>query len=218
MIKTIIHVVLVALILVLAYCLWDSIMQPIRFKKVADWRKELTVQSLKNIRDAEVVYKSQHGLYTGNFDTLVNFIKYGKIKIVKAIGTIPDSFYEKYPRKVAEQKAIEAKIVKRDTVEISCYDSLCNNKYNLDSFRYVPKIAGYGGPVEFELASVDSLETASGLKVSVFQAQTPYKVFLKGLDRQEVINIDDEAKTLGRYEGLRVGSLVEFNNNAGNWE
>ena len=30
--------------------------------------------------------------------------------------------------------------------------------------------------------------------------------------------MNDEAQTIGKYPGLKVGSLVEFNNNAGNWE
>jgi hypothetical protein len=30
--------------------------------------------------------------------------------------------------------------------------------------------------------------------------------------------MNDEAKTIGKYPGLKVCSLVEFNNNAGNWE
>ncbi|MBR4267312.1 MAG: hypothetical protein IKQ46_14755 [Bacteroidales bacterium] len=212
--KKIIELVLFALILFLGYMLWDSIMEPIRFNKSADWRKELTVQKLKDIRNAQVAFKSQRGHYAGNFDTLIDFIKNGKIKIVKAIGNIPDSFYNKYPRKLAEEKAIEAGIVKRDTLEVSCYDSLCANKYTLDSLAYVPK----SNNVKFELGAVDSLLTGSGVTIPVFECKTPYEVYLQGLDRQEIINKIDEAETLGRYPGLKVGSLTEYNNNAGNWE
>lgn len=210
--KLIIQLVLGIVIVVLGYMLWDSIMQPIRFQKQADWRYGLTVQSLKNIRDAQVAYKSVTGTYAGNFDTLEDFIKNGKLKIVKAIGNIPDSFFNKFPRKVAEQKAIEAGIVKRDTIIINCYDSLCEGKYELAKFRMVPVVN-----VPFELA-MDTIETASKTKIPVFEAKTPYDVFLNGLDRQEIVNMNDEAQTLGRYPGLKVGSLIEFNNNAGNWE
>ncbi|MBQ9214733.1 MAG: hypothetical protein IJ150_12470, partial [Bacteroidales bacterium] len=71
--------------------------------------------------------------------------------------------------------------------------------------------------VEFELGA-DTLETNSKIKVPVFEAKTPYDVYLNGLDRQEIVNMKDEAKTLDRYPGLKVGSLTEYNNNAGNWE
>ena len=210
--KIIIHVVLVAVIALLAYLLWDSIMQPIRFQKKAEWRYGLTVQKLKDIRDAQVAYKSVYGAYTGSFDSLENFIQNGSLKIVKAIGNIPDSFYDKYPRKLAETKAIEAGIVKRDTVEVRCYDSLCKGNYNVSELRLGPIVN-----VPFEMAS-DTIETSSKAKISVFEAKTPNDVYLQGLDRQEIVNMNDEAKTIGKYPGLKVGSLVEFNNNAGNWE
>jgi hypothetical protein len=64
----------------------------------------------------------------------------------------------------------------------------------------------------------DTIETSSKAKISVFEAKTPNDVYLQGLDRQEIVNMNDEAKTIGKYPGLKVGSLVEFNNNAGNWE
>ena len=212
--KILIHCALILVILFLGYKLWDSIMQPIRFQKQQEWRQANCVQSLKNIRDAQVAYKSVTGTYTGNFDTLEDFIKNGKLKIVKAIGDIPDSFFNQYPRKVAEQKAIEAGIVKRDTISISCYDSLCKGKYDINSFRYVPCL---GEKIPFEMA-MDTIETASKSKIPVFEAKVHNNVYLKGLDRQEVVNMNDEAITLDRYPGIKVGSLKEFNNNAGNWE
>jgi len=210
--KLCIHIALIAIIGVLGYMLWDSIMQPIRFQKKQEWRYGLTVQSLKNIRDAQIAYKSVTGTYTGNFDTLENFIKNGELKVVKAIGDIPDSFFNKYPRKMAEMKAIEAGIVKRDTIIISCYDSLCKGKYDINEFRLVPIVK-----VPFEMA-MDTIETSSKAKVPVFEAKVHNDVYLKGLDRQMIVNMNDEAETLGRYPGLKVGSLIEYNNNAGNWE
>ncbi|MBO4771893.1 MAG: hypothetical protein J5595_05095 [Bacteroidales bacterium] len=210
--KIIIHVVLIAVIAVLAYLLWDSIMQPIRFQKKAEWRYALTVQKLKDIRDAQVAYKSVYGAYTGSFDSLENFVQNGQLKIVKAIGNIPDSFYDKYPRKLAETKAIEAGIVKRDTVVVNCYDSLCKGKYKVNEMRLVPIVNE-----PFQMA-MDTIETSSKAKITVFEAKTPNDVYLKGLDRQEIVNMNDEAQTIGKYPGLKVGSLVEFNNNAGNWE
>ena len=73
--KVIIQVVLAVLIGILGYCIYESIMQPIRFQKLADWRYERTKQSLINIRDAQIAYKSVYGKYTNNFDTLQDFVK-----------------------------------------------------------------------------------------------------------------------------------------------
>jgi hypothetical protein len=69
----------------------------------------------------------------------------------------------------------------------------------------------------FEMGST-FLNTASGVKVTVFEAKTPNNVFLQGLDRQEVVNLNDMAHKINRYAGIKVGSLEEANNNAGNWE
>ena len=79
--KLIIQAVLAVLIVILGYCIYESIMQPIRFQKLADWRYQRTKQSLINIRDAQVAFKSTYGKYTNNFDTLQAFIKEGNLKI-----------------------------------------------------------------------------------------------------------------------------------------
>ena len=42
--------------------------------------------------------------------------------------------------------------------------------------------------------------------------------FLKGLDDQLRINLNDQRRVQEKYPGLKVGSLTETNNNAGNWE
>ena len=38
------------------------------------------------------------------------------------------------------------------------------------------------------------------------------------MDRQEVINYKDERYKLTEFNGVKVGSLTEATNNAGNWE
>lgn len=62
------------------------------------------------------------------------------------------------------------------------------------------------------------LTTGSGIKVPVFEAKVHNNTVLKNLDRQLVINLNDQKRTNGKYPGLKVGSVTETNNNAGNWE
>ena len=52
----------------------------------------------------------------------------------------------------------------------------------------------------------------------MFQANTPYDVYLNGLDKQEIANLKDVQTKLGKYAGLMVGSIDTPNNGAGNWE
>lgn len=70
---------------------------------------------------------------------------------------------------------------------------------------------------QFEMGAT-ILTTNSNLQIPVFEAKVANKVYLKGLDDQMRINMDNLAKKLDRYPGLKVGSLEEANNNAGNWE
>ena len=61
-------------------------------------------------------------------------------------------------------------------------------------------------------------KTVSGIEIPLFEAKIPYKEYLNGLNKQEIINLSKTATELGKYEGLKVGDIYSPNNNAGNWE
>ena len=208
-VKIILHVVFLAAIAFLAYLLYESIMEPIRFQEQYDKRKDAIVNRLKQIRDVQVAYKANYNKYTGSFDTLIDFAKNGNMKLVKMEGSLNDSLLKEG---WTEAKAIKQGIIKRDTVYVAIKDTLCKD-YNPDSLRYVP----YTDMQKFEMGA-SSITTSSGLIIPVFEASVTNRVFLKGLDNQQRINMDKEAEQLGRFPGLKVGSLEEANNNAGNWE
>ena len=54
--------------------------------------------------------------------------------------------------------------------------------------------------------------------MKVVEAGVLYDTYLSDLDRQQLVNLKDKMEKMGRYLGLRVGSVTEINNNAGNWE
>lgn len=196
-------------IIVLIYFLRESIMEPIRFEEKYQARKSAVVERLKQIREMQVAYKSINNKYTGSFDTLIDFANNGNLKIVIMEGSLSDSLLKEG---WTEQKAMKAGIIKRDTMLVAVKDSLCKT-YNPDSLRFVPCVANQ----EFKMAS-SSITTSSGLVIPVFEASVTNRVYLNGLDNQERINMDNEAIQLGRFPGLKVGSVEEANNNAGNWE
>ena len=207
--KKVFQVIFLLVIVGLIYLLYESIMEPIRFQEQYDKRKNAVVDRLKLIRDTQVAYKANHNEYTGSFDTLINFVKTEQFKLVKMEGTLTDSMLNEG---ITEKEALKRGIIKRDTILVSVADSLFK-KVSPDSLRYVP----YTDGAEFEMEK-SALTTSSGLIVPVFEARVTNLVYLKGLDNQERINLDDEANKLGRYPGLKVGSIEEANNNAGNWE
>jgi hypothetical protein len=207
--KTVFQVILVFVIVGLGYLVYDSIMQPIRFNNEQAKRQNAVVDRLKMIRDVQVAYKTIYEKYTGSFDTLITFAKEGNLKLVKSEGSLTDSMLQ---AGLTEAEAVKQGIIKRDTVLVAVKDSICKN-FNPDSLRYVP----FTDKAQFEMGA-SSITTSSGLVIPVFEAKVANRVYLKGLDNQERINLDDMAEQLGRFPGLKVGSLDEANNNAGNWE
>ena len=199
--KLVVQIVLAAVVVLLGYLLVDSIMKPIRFERAKDVRYQATIERLKEIRTAQEAYRSVYHKYTGSFDTLLNFLRIDSFRVVRQVGSLDDS------AAVAEGRVF------RDTVTVCVRDSLFKNHKYIDSLRYVP----FANGAVFEMQA-DTLQTGSKVTVQVFQAQVSNRVLLNGLDKQQIINLDDLARQLDRYPGLRVGSLTEATNNAGNWE
>ena len=209
--RTVIQILLVVAAIALTYFIYQSIQRPIRFEKAKDARYEATVQRLKDIRKAELAYKDVYGQFTGSFDTLINFVVNDSVRNVRAIGELTDSMIE---AKITEKKAIEMGLIIRDTIKEPVLTSLFGKNFDANSLRYVPVP---GEPTEFHLGQT-IITTGSGIKVPVFEAKAHNNVILRGLDQQLVINLNDQRRTNDKYPGLRVGSLEEANNNAGNWE
>jgi len=187
---------------VLLYLLVTSIMEPINFQNDKDVRYNATIARLKDIRTAQVASRSEHHRYTSSFDTLISFLKNDSFRVVRQIGSLDDS------AAVAEGRVF------RDTISVCVRDSLFKKAgFIIDSLCFVP----YTNGQKFEMAAGE-LQTGSKVIVQVFEASVLNKVLLNGLDHQEIVNLDDVAKQLNRFPGLKVGSLTEATNNAGNWE
>jgi len=199
--KTVIQVLLAIAIVGLSYVLYESIMKPIRFNKEKKVRYDATIQRLKDIRTCQNAFKSENQKFTGSFDTLIEFIKNGNFKVIKQIGSLDDSL------------AVAMGKVYRDTVKVPVLDSLFGKNYKIEDLRFVP----YADKVMFQLAD-SILLTGSKVKVPVFECKVHNDVLLHGMNRQLVVNLNAERKRIDKYPGLKVGSLEEANNSAGNWE
>jgi hypothetical protein len=200
--KTIIQIILGVIVVVLAYLLYGSLMEPIRFKKAVEYRSELVVQRLKDIRELQVAYKDRYGRYSGGFDTLINFYKNDSLKIVKQVGSWDDSL------------AVAKKLVYTDTIKVAVKDTLFKQvaRFNIDSLAFVPFVNE-----QFQLQAI-SYMSISKVVIPLFEASVHNDVFLRGLDRQAIVNLNDEQENMNKYPGLKVGSVTQPNNNAGNWE
>ena len=206
--KTAIQITLFLAIIVLGYFVWESIQAPIRFRKEVDIREAATINKLIDIRTMQVAYKDVNGKYTGSFDTLIYFVKHDSFPIVRKDlqeGWDPDEY--------TEEEGIRKGLIKISVTKKSVLDSLFGKDYPIDRIRYVP----FTNQGQFELGA-GQVMTGSKVTVKVFEVSALYDSLLAGLDEQLVINYVYEREKITKFPGLRVGSLEEATNNAGNWE
>ena len=196
---TVVKVVLGVIIVVLAYLIYESIMRPVRFNQATSYREAKVIGRLLDLRTSQLFYKREHSKFTGSFDTLITFLKQGEIPVVKMV---PD------PNDTTFTKTIS------DTLGyVKVADSLFSKRpnFSIDSLRYVP----FSNGETFELASGEI--DRGGIKVSVYELKAPYSSYMKGLDKQLVINLTKSRLDIDKYPGLKVGSLEEPSTD-GNWE
>jgi len=233
--KVVMRVLLALAIVLLAYISWKSIQGPIDFNAEVARRDKAVIQRLVDIRTAQVALRAQTGSYTASFDTLTSFVQTGKIATLIKSGDLTEAqleagMTEEKAMKIihsGNEKAIKAAglwddaknapQLTRDSIFSPTVQVLYPNRpsFSIDSLRYIP----FGKGAEFEMGT-DSLITASGYPIQVFEAKAPYAVYLGDLDKkllnqkiQEVLDRPGD-----KYPGMQVGSLEVANNNAGNWE
>jgi hypothetical protein len=209
--RTVLQIALLIVAVFLTFMIYKSIQRPIEFDKAKTERYDATIERLKDIRKAELAYKDVYGKFTGSWDTLINFVLNDSVRNVRKIGELTDSMIE---QGISERKAIEMGLLIRDTVKESVLESVFNKSFDAEQLKMVPVP---GPPSEFHLGAT-SILTGSGISVPVFEAKAHNNVILNGLDKQLIINLNDQRRTNEKYPGLRVGSLTETVNNAGNWE
>ncbi len=209
--KTVFQIILFIGAIALAYFIYKGVQDPIDFDKAKDIRYEKTKNRLKDIRKAQIAFKDVHGKFTGSFDTLVDFVANGTVNQVRKVGELTDSMIE---AGLTEKKAIKKGLLIRDTLKVKTLEAIFNNEIDPQQLRYLP----VGDKTkEFKLGAT-IITTGSGIKVPVFEAKAHNNNILKGLERQYIININEQKRANEKYPGLKVGSLTEVNNNAGNWE
>ncbi|MBO4525442.1 MAG: hypothetical protein J5692_02475 [Bacteroidales bacterium] len=244
--KKFINILLLICIAALVYINVESVMGPIRFDNEKKVRDEAVKQSLINIRTAQVEFHNQHdGRYTADMDSLIDFVKTGKLPTVAKNGELDDKQLENgwteskvlalyrealnaKNKRIADEKwkeAVENGFVTRDA------DGNINYLFSRDTVwtdligTVFPegfnadsmRYIPYGNGAQFEM-EIGTDTTKSGSFMHLFEARAPFETYYGGMNKQEVYNLIDERNQLGRYPGMKVGDAVNGNNNAGNWE
>ena len=212
--KPVLQILLAFLIVAFGYLAYQSIMKPIEFKKIKTERYEKITQQLKDIRKAQNAYKEVNKKYTGSFDTLISFIKSDSMPMIKSIGSLTD---EQIEAGMTEREAVVKGFITRDTIMVSALETIFNNSYPIENLRYVPFTQEQS---EFKMAA-GVVVTGSKVKVEVFEAKVSNMYIFADLRDEYLDELKEENGNrirINKYPGLKVGSLEEANNGAGNWE
>ena len=208
--KIVLKILLFAAICILTYMCVQSIMSSVNFDKQKELREKAISERLIAIRNAQIGFRNMHGVYAGSFAELQTFLSEQKIPFIIKEGELTD---EQLKSGMTEREAVAKGIIRRDTNWVLAKDTLLGASYDVASMSKVP-----GFENQTFLLDTATLSSSAGYIVPVFEAGVPYDVYLGDLDRQMLVNLKDKTTKLNRYVGLRVGSVTEINNNAGNWE
>ena len=204
--KTLIQIGLFVLVVILGYLLYRQFATPMEFQKTRSQREAAVVERLKDIRLAQRAYRQAYARFTPSMDSLIQFVMADSLTYERAIGSADDSL------------AVARGQVTREAFKVAVRDTVFARRKLTDAdirnFQYIPH--GDGKKIAMDAGT---LETGSGVIVQVFEAKVPYKEFLGEEEyEQELINLIDQQKTINKYPGLKVGSMTEATNEAGNWE
>ena len=226
--RNVLKALLIVASVLLAYMCYRSVRNPIECEEEKAARDKVVIEKLINIRKAQIAYNEANEKYASNMKDLINFINTGVIPKVAKKGELTD---EQLKAGLTEEIAVNLQAedaakygiadydsfmtnFRRDTNYVSVKASICGENFNTDSFDIVPFT---NKQVKFYMKDTMFL-TKSNVTVPLFEASVPYDVYLNGLNKQEIINLNEKAKTLGKFAGLKVGDVNAPNNNAGNWE
>jgi len=81
--KRIIQLVLWVIIIFLGWQLYNSIIGPVQFNKKKEQRYEKVIAKLKDIKVAQLAHQEITGSFSGDFDSLVQFLDTAKFAITE---------------------------------------------------------------------------------------------------------------------------------------
>jgi hypothetical protein len=211
--RIVIQLILIIGAIILALLIWKSIQKPINFETEKKIRYDKVIERLNDIRKAQIAFKDVHGKFCGNWDSLITFVKYDSIPAVRKIGMLTDSMIE---TGLDEKAAMIKGLIVRDTVKVKILDEIFTSNYPVEELGVIPNSNGE----KFWLQQT-TVTSSSGVKVPVFEVRAHNnQILYELLDdyKKEIVTLNEQNRVNNLYPGLKVGSVEEANNNAGNWE
>ena len=191
----------------LVFAIYQSINSPIEFNKVKSERYLKVIDRLKDIRNAQVAFKSVNGIYSNSFEELVKFVDSAQFTIVQK----RDSSYMQYDRIYRIDMLREVIVI--DTLGyVSVKDSLFSNT---DSYKFMASIPIEGVDNKFKLKA--DIIDKNGYNVPVFEVRVSKDLILFDQNK-DLIAQEKQTISVDGVNGpdIVLGSLSDVSTN-GNW-
>lgn len=88
--KNLLKVFLAVIVAGLAFICFRSVMNPIEFKELKEKRENVVIKRLVDIKKAQEEYYSQNNQYAPDFETLIEFVRTGRMGLVRKIYELND--------------------------------------------------------------------------------------------------------------------------------
>lgn len=195
--RLVINVILLLIAAVLAYMLYLSIEEPIAFDAEKLRRKDIVVEKLEKIRDAQEMYRDITGEFAPDFDTLSYVLRNEDFRTIAVIGDPDDPNF--------------TGVITYDTTYTPAIDSVNALGMDLDQLRFVPLFADTE-QTEFQIAA--ELIEYQATDVAVVEVGTRWSTFMGKYARKYFAKYDQ------RYDPSNMIKFGDLNkpNISGNWE
>ena len=205
--KTGIKAALYVISVVLAYLIYLSVMAPITFNKNREERFSVVIEKLKDIRDAQIAYRTVNGQFANDFESLISFIDSGVYTITQQ----KDSSFMRYNRIYRIDMQVDTVVV--DTLgTVAVKDSLFKGDSSYKTLFSVP-YAQNGERFEMKAGVVNK----QGFDAPVFEASVSKDIILYDQPK-DLLARENAHNSIEEVNGsaIKVGSLTEVST-SGNW-
>ena len=196
------------LIVFLSYKIYDSINGPIEFNETKNKRYAQVIDRLKIIRKAQIAHKDVRGIFSNNFDSLIQFIDKGIFTLIEK----RDSSYLEYDRVYRIDMLREIIVV--DTLgTVNVKDSLFKDSDEYKRMAFIPVSGVEDSTFKIQANIIDK----NGYKVPVFEVKVSKNIVLFDQDR-DLLKQENELISVDGVNGpdIILGSLSNVSTN-GNW-
>ncbi|MBQ0733006.1 hypothetical protein [Aquimarina celericrescens] len=204
--KIVIQLVLWVVIGFLGYLVFNSVNGPVKFNKIKQARYAQAVENLRDIRKAQLAYRSITGRFEKDAEKLITFIDTAQFTLTQR----RDSSFIRYNKilRIDEPK---------DTVVVDTlgYASVKDSLFKAGSHKSMMKVPVEGIDATFEMNA--GFINKNDLRIPVFEAKVAKDILLHDLDK-DLLAQEKEVVSVDGVNGpfLSVGSMTEVMT-SGNW-